>query len=299
MTLEQLRIFVAVAERQHLTRAALALNLTQSAVSGAISTLEGRHGVALFDRVGRGIVLNRASEEFLAEARKVLGQAEAAEAALADLSGLARGRLSIQASQTIASYWLPPRLTRFHEAYPGIALDVAMGNTAQVARAVIEGNVELGLVEGEIDDPVLTREIIDSEALSLVVRPGHPWASARTQARLDLRSTRWVLREEGSGTRAAFEQVLSSQGLGLCDLTVAMVLPGNEAVRSAVEAGAGAGVMSRTVARLGVARGALVEIDMPLPARRFYLLRHKQRYRSTAADAFLAMAAEDRDDRSE
>jgi len=137
VTLEQLRIFIAVAERQHVTRAAEALNLTQSAVSSAITTLEGRHGVALFDRIGRGVVLNSAGEVFLNEARKVLAQAQAAEAALADLSGLERGRLSIHASQTIAGYWLPPRLTRFHEAHPGIEIDVAIGNTAQVARAAV------------------------------------------------------------------------------------------------------------------------------------------------------------------
>jgi DNA-binding transcriptional LysR family regulator len=260
VTLEQLRIFIAVAERQHVTRAADVLNLTQSAVSSAITTLEARHGVALFDRVGRGIVLNRAGEMFLAEARKVLAQAQAAEAALADLSGLERGRLSIHASQTIASYWLPPRLTRFHEAHPGIEIDVAIGNTAQVARAVAEGDAEIGLVEGLVDDPVLARAVVGEE------------------------------REPGSGTRAAFEQLLAPRGLSLADLKIAMVLPGNEAVRTAVEAGAGAGLMSQTVARLGVALGALVEIDLDLPPRQFHLLRHKQRYRSRAGDAFLQVA---------
>lgn len=290
MTLEQLRIFIAVAERQHVTRAAQALNLTQSAVSSAITTLEGRHGVALFDRVGRSIVLNRAGEVFLAEARKVLGQAEAAEAALADLSGLARGRLSIHASQTIASYWLPPRLARFHEKHPGIELDVAMANTAQVARAVAEGEAELGLVEGLVDHPALSRSVIDTEALSLVVSPDHPWANHPPGAALDLASTRWVLREPGSGTRAAFQDMLTRREMSLADLTIAMVLPGNEAVRTAVEAGAGAGVMSRTVALLGVKRGALVEVELDLPPREFHLLRHKQRYRSKAGDAFFAMA---------
>ena len=290
VTLEQLRIFLAVAERQHVTRAAEGLNLTQSAVSSAITALEGRHGVALFDRVGRSIVLNRAGEVFLAEARKVLAQAQAAEAALADLSGLERGRLSIHASQTIASYWLPPRLTLFHAAHPGIQIDVAIGNTAQVARAVAEGDAEIGLVEGEVDDPVLSRSVIDEEQLSLVVAPSHPWASAHKSAEHDLTKTTWVLREPGSGTRAAFEHMLAGRHLALSDLKISMVLPGNEAVRSAVEAGAGAGVMSQTVARLGVARKALVEIAFDLPPRQFYLLRHKQRYRSRAGDAFLEMA---------
>jgi DNA-binding transcriptional LysR family regulator len=290
MTLEQLRIFVAVAERQHVTRAAAALNLTQSAVSSAVTALEGRHGVALFDRVGRNIVLNQAGEAFLIEARSVLARVAAAEAALADLSGLERGRLSIHASQTIASYWLPPRLTAFHAAHPGIVLDVAIGNTARVARAVAEGDAEIGLVEGIIDDPVLTRTVIDHERLSLVVGRDHPWALAPPKGDLDLTQTEWVVREQGSGTRSSFEAALAARGLSLADLRIAMVLPGNEAVRSAVEAGAGAGVMSRSLAGLGIARGALVELPIDLPVRDFHLLRHKQRYRSSAGDVFLNIA---------
>ena len=289
MTLEQLRIFVAVAEREHVTEAAKALNLSQSAVSSAITSLEGRHRVPLFDRVGRRIVLNQAGAAFLVQARRVLADMAAAEASLADLSRLERGRLTIHASQSIASYWLPPRLAAFHDAHPGIELDVAFGNTAQVAEAVVDGRAELGLVEGDVDDAVLRRETIGQEHLSLVVSPQHPWAANRPAA-IDLASTPWVLREPGSGTRAAFEAVLEASGLTLSQLKVAMVLPGNEAVRSAVEAGAGAGVMSRSVAVLGVARAALVEIPMDLPVRAFHLLRHKQRYRSLAGDEFVKMA---------
>ena len=107
MTLEQLRVFVAVAQRQHVTRAAEALHLAQSAVSAAIAALEARHDVKLFHRVGRGIALTEAGELFLVEARAVLARAESAELALAELAGLKRGVLAIQASQTIASYWLP------------------------------------------------------------------------------------------------------------------------------------------------------------------------------------------------
>ncbi len=292
MTLEQLRIFVAVAERQHITRAAEALNLTQSAVSSAVTTLEGRHGIALFDRVGRGIVLNQAGEAFFDEARAVLARVAAAEAALADLSGLQRGRLSIHASQTIASYWLPPRLAAFHSRHPGIVLDVAMGNTAQVARAVAEGAAELGLVEGEVDDPVLSRSVIDHEHLCLIVGRNHPWASQPAAKPLDLTDTAWVLREPGSGTRSSFEAALAKRGLSLADLKVAMVLPGNEAVRSAVEAGAGATVISASVVAPAVAGGALVALPLDLPPRAFHLLRHKQRYRSRAGDAFVGIAKE-------
>ncbi len=101
MTLDQLRVFVAVAEREHVTKAAKALNLTQSATSAAIAALEERHDVRLFDRVGRRIELTEAGRLFLPEARAVLARAEDAGIALAELAGLKRGRLRIVASQTV------------------------------------------------------------------------------------------------------------------------------------------------------------------------------------------------------
>jgi DNA-binding transcriptional LysR family regulator len=118
MTLEQLRVFVAVAERQHVTRAAEALNLAQSAVSSAIAGLEARHEVKLFNRVGRGIELTQAGTLFLAEARAVLARAESAELVLSELGGLERGTLVVQASQTIASFWLPRHLVAFRRPIP-------------------------------------------------------------------------------------------------------------------------------------------------------------------------------------
>nr|WP_314434042.1 LysR substrate-binding domain-containing protein [uncultured Brevundimonas sp.] len=287
MTLDQLRIFVAVAERQHVTRAAEALNLTQSAVSSAVTTLEGRHGVALFDRVGRNIVLNEAGATFLIEAKAILARVEAAQDALDDLGGLKRGRLSIHASQTIAGWWLPARLTRFHQAHPGIRIEVSIGNTREVADAVREGSAELGLVEGELDEPALSRSVLDHDELVLVVAADHP-AAQDGVGPPDLKQMTWVLREPGSGTRSAFEAALNQRGLAIEDLDVAMTLPGNEAVAAAVEAGAGATVVSRNVVAARLRAGILAALPLTLPDRPFWLLRHKQRYRSKAGEVFLA-----------
>jgi DNA-binding transcriptional LysR family regulator len=146
MTLEQLRVFVAVAERQHVTRAAEALNLAQSAASAAVATLEARHGTKLFHRVGRGIELTEAGGLFLIEARAVLARAAAAELVLSDLGGLKRGTLAVHASQTIASYWLPRHLVAFRRAHPGIDIRLAIGNTAQVAAAVHQGAADIGFI---------------------------------------------------------------------------------------------------------------------------------------------------------
>ena len=131
MTLEQLRLFVAVAECEHVTRAAEILHRTQSAVSSAIASLERGSGVALFHRVGRRIQLTEEGRVFLTEARAVLAQAAAAERALSDLAGLKRGMLSVMASQTIASYWLPQRLVAFRAKHPHVAVKALIGNTAE------------------------------------------------------------------------------------------------------------------------------------------------------------------------
>src|ERR1700737_2316905 len=142
MTLEQLRIFIAVAEKQHVTQAARELNLTQSATSAAIAALEARYGIKLFDRVGRGIALTQTGRDFLVEARGVVARAKAAAQVLDDLAGLKRGSLTLAASQTVASYWLPARVQSFKKAHPGIDLQITIANTEQVAQAVHQGSAD-------------------------------------------------------------------------------------------------------------------------------------------------------------
>jgi len=287
MTLEQLRIFIAVAESQHVTRAAETLRLTQSAVSAAIGALERRYGVALFDRVGRRIELNAEGRLFLNEARAVLARAAAAELALSELSGLKRGTLSVHASQTIASYWLPPRLVAFRRAYPQIEVKLSVGNTAQTAKAVIDGTAELGFVEGHVDDPALEQSIVDRDRLLIVVAPGHPWAGRKRLTDQNIAESEWVLREPGSGTRSEFEAALASKQMSPDTLKVVFELPTNEAVRAAVEAGCGAAAISELVVENSLRAGTLVAIDYELPARAYHVARHRERYQSKAAQEFL------------
>lgn len=289
MTFEQLRIFVAVAQREHMTRAAEDLNLSQPAVSAAIQALESRHAVTLFHRVGRRIELTEAGSLFLEEARAVLARAEAAEFVISELGGLKRGTLSIRASQTISSYWLPPHLVRFHRAYPDIRLRIGIGNTAQVAKAVLDGTTELGFVEGAIDDPAFSFEPVARDRLVLVVGADHPWAARGRVEPSELFDTAWILREAGSGTRSEFEASLKQLGLKPQDMRVAFELPSNEAVRAAVECGAGATVISEMVIEASLRSGALQQIGAPVVERPFLAIRHRDRYRSRAVDALLAL----------
>jgi DNA-binding transcriptional LysR family regulator len=288
MTLDQLRIFVAVAERRHVTRAADALGITQSAASAAIAALEGRYGVKLFNRVGRGIELTRDGERFLPEARAVLEHAQAARSVLEDFSGFAHGQLAIAASQTIASYWLPRRLSAFHAANPGVRLDVTIGNTRQVETAVVAGTADIGLVEGPTYHPALNRIPVDQDRPMLVVSAGHGPLAEQPSGRIDLRGLSWIVREAGSGTRAILEDLVAKEGLAFDDLRIFLVLPGNEAVREAVETGAGATIISEHVVARAIEAGTLRAIPIDLPPREFALVHHRERHASLAQEALVA-----------
>jgi DNA-binding transcriptional LysR family regulator len=291
MTLEQLRIFVAVAQREHVTRAAADLNLTQSAVSAAVSALEARHATQLFDRIGRRIALTQAGRLFLIEARAVLARAAAAEAALADLAGLKRGALALAASQTSGNYWLPPYIARYHAAYPGVTLSLEIGNTETVAAMVREGAADLGFVEGDVDGADLAVTPVADDELVLVTRATAKIGKQPLHAD-NLRALRWVMRERGSGTRAILETELAGCGLAAGDLDIALELPSNEAVRSAVEAGAGATALSRLVVQDAIAAGTVAALNFKLPKRRFFALRHKDRTPTQAERALLALLDE-------
>jgi DNA-binding transcriptional LysR family regulator len=288
MTLEQLRIFVAVADKEHVTRAAKELNLTQSATSAAIAALEGRYGIKLFDRVGRGIVLTHTGRTFLTEARAVLARARAAEQTLHDLAGLKAGKLAISASQTVAGYWLPPRLQSFQAAYPGIGLSVRIANTETVAGDVRDGVADIGFIEGEIDEPALSVRRVDGDTLVAVVGPKHPFALQKKLASDWMTQTPWILREQGSGTRAMFELALKKRSLTLNDLTVQLELASNEAIRTAVEAGLCATAISDLVVEKSLAAKTLVKLEGELAKRSFYALRHKERHVSNAESALLS-----------
>ena len=297
MTLEQLRIFAAIAEREHMTRAAEALGLTQSVASAAVAALEREFGLRLFHRVGRGIALTEAGRVFLDEARAILGRADAAGLAMREFAGLVRGRLSIMASQTIANHLLPLKLVAFRRLYPGVRLAVSIGNSAEVACAIIEGRAELGFVEGPADQmpsgPIIAEKLA-KDRLVMVVAPDHPWAERDSLQPADFAAGSWVLREDGSGTRAMFIEAIAALGVGYGELDIAIELPANGSVLTAVIGGAGATILSESVCADAIAAGKLVALPVPLPERWYFTVQHAEHYRSRAINALLNMLEHDR-----
>lgn len=255
ISFEQLTAFIAVAERQHLTKAAAALRLSPSAVSAAIRSLEAAHGVALFHRVGRGIELTSTGRLFLLEARETLARVRAAEQTLVGLAGLERGSISVQASQTIANYWLPPKLLRFHSRHPGIDLQLHLGNTATVTTAILDGLAELGFIEGTIDEPALEAISVAVDQLMVVAAVRAPVHANTPFEPSMLMDVSWVMREEGSGTRGVFETGLRENGLDPRRLTISLTLPSNEAVLAAVRTSQCAAALSEVVVAPFLANG--------------------------------------------
>jgi len=284
MTLEQLSIFIAVAEREHLTNGANAIGLSPSAASAAIKSLEAFYEIRLFDRVGRRIELTREGRALLAEARQTMAQVRNTEAVLSELGSLRTGSLDLAASQTIANYWLPPRLLRFQQRFSGISIRFEAANTDAVAAAVVDGRSELGFVEGNIDEPALSVSPIVHDRLVVVAAAG---------ASVIDPDLRWIMRERGSGTRSVFEAAMAQAGFDPARLHIALVLPTNEAVLSAVRAGTCAAALSEMVVEPFVRSGELQVLPIDLPPRQFSILKHRERRLSAAARQFETMCREE------
>lgn len=297
MTFEQLRIFLKVAEHEHVTRAAELLHLTQSAVSGAIQTLENNHQVKLFDRVGRGIRLTDEGRLLQEKAMSIIAAVQDAEATLNDICGLRTGELRLHASQTISSHWLPRHLMRFNSQHPGITITQKVANTEQCLDAVRNGECDLAYVEGAIDGLLtavdherIEQRVVAEDQLLLVSSPMHPWALHQPEAiETHLTEKPWVMRERGSGTRSSFEAALRERGVDPDELPVAMEFTTNEAVCTAIQNSAAIGAVSKLVAAPLIESGRMVRLPFPPALRPFRQLRMSERHFSRAARAFCAL----------
>ncbi|MDE8651212.1 LysR substrate-binding domain-containing protein [Novosphingobium album (ex Liu et al. 2023)] len=287
MTLEQLRIFAMVAQTLSMTRAAERLHLSQPAVSAAIAALEQRHATHLFDRVGRRLELTEAGRLFLPEARTVLARADEACRVLDELGGLMRGEVRIAASQTVATYWLPRRMARFAATAPHVRLHLFVGNTAQSAARVLQGEADIGFVEGEVDEALLSRQVVDHDRIGLYAAHDHPLAG-RPLTRVDLEAAQWVMREPGSGTRDHVTAGLVESGLAIEHLQILLELPSNGAALEAVEGSQLVTAVSELAAAARVGVGLIRPLEWPLPPREFTMLLHRARRPSRATAAFQA-----------
>lgn len=299
MTLDQMQIFLAVAEQLHFTRAAEALYMTQSSVSAAIQNIEAEYGVKLFDRIGRHIEITQAGRLLQEEAQKILDQVALTERGLRELNNLQRGELKIGTSINIGNYWLPDKLCQFKRQYPGITINCRLGNAEEICVGTELGTFDLGLVTTKIKPALqhrLSQEVIGTNRLQIVVGRSHPWFGQAEIGLDDLPTTDWVMREPGSGTQQVFEQALQSWGIDPTQLNVILVLSSSEMIKTVVDSGIGAAVMPDLMVEREIQLSILhpvqvinvnnrsnshLEIVQPI-----WKLRHQQRFQTRLSIAF-------------
>lgn len=289
ITLRQLEIFVAVANAEHVTRAATALHLSQSAVSAALRELTVGLGEPLFDRVGRRIVMNARGRRLQGDAAELLQRTdELVRSYRSDRQ--VSGRLRIGASSTIGMYLLPDLIGGFAAANPDVDVDLEVGNTSAIAAALVARTLDVGYIEG----PAHHRDVIATpwhdDELAVFARVDDPLARRRRPTLASLVAARWIMREAGSGTREVFEAALRVHEL---QVAPAMTMGHSEAVKAAVRAGLGIGCLSMLALRRELASGEFVCLRPPgLDLhRRFWCITRRNGYASAGQRAFVAFCA--------
>ena len=292
-TLRQLEVFLAVARDASVSRAARALAMSQSAASGSLAELERQFGVQLFDRIGKRLALSALGRSVRARAEAVLEQAGELERALG--AGDEAGRLRVGATLTIGNYLAPPLVARFLREQPGADVALAVANTAEIARQVQNFEIDVALVEGEVAHPDLELSPWRDDELVVFCAPDHPFARKRALSDGDLRGAVWIVREQGSGTRQAFDRAM--RGL-LPDLRIGLTLQHTEAIKGAVAAGLGVGCVSRIAVADAFANGSLRPCRVPHRdfRRRFFFLLHRHKHRGPGVQRWLRLCRDQRDE---
>lgn len=290
MDLRRLQVFAKVYECKSFSRAADDVLLSQPTVSGHIKSLEEEIGVPLFDRLGREILPTRAAELLYDYAVRILEMVEEAGAAVDAFLGRLRGSLVVGGSTIPAHYVLPEMVGRFRLLHPEVRVTVEVGDTSEIAQAVLSGKLEAGLVGAAPKEERLAATPIMDDTVCLAAWPDHPLAGRKVSL-AEIAATPIVLREAGSGTRSFFEKAIAKAGLSLSDLMVAAQMGSSLAVLMAVRSQVGVGFISRRALMDDLAAGRLVELDVEgLDLKRqFYLITRRERTHSPAAKAFIGL----------
>lgn len=285
-SLRQLQVFLAAAHFENITRAAESLSMSQSAASSALKELEQQFDIQLFDRIGKRLQLNELGRLIRPQAEALLAQATELETCFNQHQQ--PGHLNVGATLTIGNYLAVDLMARYMAEQPQAKVTLDVENTAAIARKVLNFELDIGLIEGELQHPDLDVLPWRPDHLVVFCSPSHPLAQRCEQALTDddLRAATWILRERGSGTRQTFDRIMS--GL-LPELQVLLELQHTEAIKRAVEASLGLGCLSAVALVEAFKRGSLVPLKIPQrnSERWFYFILHKQKYRSAGVQRWI------------
>lgn len=284
ITLKQLKIFETVAEQQSYTEAAKVLYLTQPAVSMQIKQLEEQTGLPLFDRSGKQITLTVAGEELRHHARLVHQQIRDAQQAMEEMRGLKRGRLHLTMAST-ANYFAPRLLATFCERYPDVQVSLKVANRDGLLQALEDNTTDLVIMGKPPAHMAVESEMFMDNPLVIIAPPSHVLTGQGRIPLSELAAHPFIVRERGSGTRASLERFLARHDI---ERPRGMEMNSSEAIKQAVEAGLGLGVVSLDTVEMELALNRLVILDVEdFPIMRHWRLVYRRDKRFSAiAQAF-------------
>ena len=285
VTFRQLVVFTEVAQQGSMSRAAARLHLTPPAVSMQIKEIEAQVGLSLFDRHGRQATLSTAGEYFLVHAKRLLANLKEADNAMARFKRLEHGLLTIGIVST-AKYFVPQLLARFHKEHPGVEVRLRVaGNREQLVALMQAGEVDLSVM-GRPPKEVATRaEAFAAHPFVFVCPPQHPLLNVGQPPVSALADCAFIVREHGSGTRAAMEAFFAEHRF---EPRITMEMSSNETIKQAVMAGMGLSFLSLHTIGLEVRTGLIQLLDVAgTPVMRMWNIVHLQsKVLSPAAEAF-------------
>lgn len=288
-TFRQLEIFLATARYENLGRAAAGLSLSQSAASDALRELEHQFDAQLFDRVGKRLQLNDFGRFLQPRAEELLSRAQALEQALSAHEGM--GTLKVGATLSIGNVLAIPLISQYRQRYPASKVTLEVANTEQISQKVANFELDIGLIEGEVNNPLLEITRWRDDKLVLFASPTHLLATKPRLDKQDLLQSGWILREPGSGTRQTFDRVMHDL---LPDLHIVLELQHTEAIIQAVKAGLGLGCLSQVVLEAAFKRGELVSLQASKRefSRSLYMILHRRKYKSAAISHWQSLCFE-------
>lgn len=289
MNLQNLRVFLKVAELEHITRASEELHLTQPAVTKIMQSLEQEVQLDLIERQGRRIVLTYAGHILQIYARQMFALEREMDDALAALRDIKRGEIKLAANTIAGVYLLPAIVARFRALYPEIGLKISILNSQDIVEHILNWSLDFGIVEGDVDHlpEGLNVRFFTRDTLVLVVAPSHHWRGTSEVRPAELGSEELVIRERGSGIRDMLERELLKRAITLKPL---LTLTDNEAIKQMVINGVGAAIVSSLSVKRELANGDLVQVpllDMDIHPELSFIQRSDKQL-SRAAQEFFA-----------
>jgi DNA-binding transcriptional LysR family regulator len=290
VNLNQLWVFHAVAKSLGFTRAAEELCLTQPGISKHIKQLEEYYGTPLFDRIGKKVLPTRAGELLLEATTEMFRLLDDVKMKIDDLGQLTGGKIAIGASFTAGTYLLPEILGHFHHLYPGIELLLEISLSDRVAEKVISNDLDIGFIGAPYEDERLISLEFYHDTLMVILPEEHPWRERSAIRMAELTDQPFILSVKGSGTREVIQKHLTNAGIKLQKI---IEFGNTETVKKAVVAGIGISILSESVIRDEVAAGKMfaLPLDEGGITRTFFMVSHKDKYRTKAVDALIEMVS--------